>query len=99
VFAAGRFDDASLLALKAAEGGQLFDEGFGLMEARFDGEVIEVEGELEPADEVLLGDSPEAVYEVVSIAGADDDGREAPLRGRGFGTCRLPACLAGGIDR
>jgi hypothetical protein len=56
VFAVGRFDGAALLAMKAAEGCELFDEQFGLVEARFNGEVAEVERELQAADEVLLGD-------------------------------------------
>ena len=76
----GRFDGAAAFAFKAAHGGEFLDERFGFREGRLDLKFAEVEGELEAADEVLFGDTPEAVHVRVAVAGVDDDGGETPFR-------------------
>lgn len=77
-----RFQGAAAFAFEAAHGREFFDQGSGFRERLFDGEFAEVKGKLQATDQVLLGDAPEAVDKVVAIAGADDDGREAPPGGR-----------------
>ena len=77
----GSFYSPAAFAFEAAHGGEFLDECFGFGKGLLDLKLAEVEGELEAADEVLLGDAPEAVDVCVAVSGVDDDGSETPFCG------------------